>query len=60
MGTPQERETLSGLLRFDGQPRNDLPCQGLEYEAIKETVERSIPVYLKRWSRAIAERPART
>lgn len=59
MGTPQERETLAGLLRFDGEPRNDLPFQGLEYEAIKETVERSIPAYLERWSRAIAQdRPA--
>ena len=59
MGTQQERETLSGLLRFDGEPRNDLPFQGLEYEAIKETVERSLPVYLERWSRAIAtDRPA--
>lgn len=59
VATPLERETVAGLLRFDGEPRNDLPFQGLEYEAIKETVERSIPVYLERWSRAIAEdRPA--
>src|ERR1039458_4885660 len=27
MGTPQERETLTGLLRFDGEPRNDLPSK---------------------------------
>ena len=55
MGTPQERKTLAGLLHFDSEPRNDLPFQGLEYEAIKEMVERSIPAYLERWSRAIAE-----
>jgi hypothetical protein len=58
MGTPQERQTLSGLLKFDGQPRSELPFQGLEYEAIKETIERCTPVYLERWSRAIAtDRP---
>jgi len=59
MGTPQERETLAGLLHFNGEPRNDLPFQGLEYEAIKETVERSLPAYLERWARATAtDRPA--
>lgn len=59
MGTLQERETLSGLLCFDGEPRNELPFQGMEYEAIKEITERSEPVYLERWSRAIAtDQPA--
>jgi hypothetical protein len=36
-----------------------LPFEGLEYEAIKEFVERSSALYLERWSRAIAaDRPA--
>jgi hypothetical protein len=59
MGTPQERATLEGLLLINQEPRNELPFQGLEYEALKEIVERSSPLYLERWARAIATgRPA--
>ena len=59
MGTPQERTTLEGLLLINHEPRNELPFEGLEYEAIKEIVERSSALYLERWSRAIAaDRPA--
>jgi hypothetical protein len=59
MGTPQERATLEGLLLTNHEPRNELPFEGLEYEAIKEIVERSSAPYLERWSRAIAtDRPA--
>lgn len=54
MGTAQERATLLGLLTINGEPRDELQFQGLEYEAITEIVNQSAGTYLQRWSEAFA------
>jgi hypothetical protein len=56
LGTTQERETLVGLLKVNGTPRNELPYEGLEYEAIAEATTRRLPKYLEEWANAVASR----
>jgi len=53
LGTDQERATLVGLLKSNGEPRDDLLYEGLEYEAIAELVQQAASTYLQNWSRAL-------
>ncbi len=54
LGTPLDRSALEALLTFNGAPREEVPFQGLEYEAIKEIVEKATPQYLERWATALS------
>jgi hypothetical protein len=53
LGTDQERATLVGLLKSNGEPRDDLLYEGLEYEAIAELVQQATAIYLQNWSRVL-------
>jgi len=53
LGDQQQRATLISLLKMNGEPRDELQYQGLEYEAIHELIERIAPAYLENWSQAV-------
>lgn len=55
-GTDQERATLVGLLKSNGEPRDDLLYEGLEYEAIAELLQQATAIYLQNWSRVLGAR----
>lgn len=54
VGTIQERTTVLNLLKNNGDPRDELLYEGLEYEAIAELVQRTEPDYLRNWARAVS------
>jgi hypothetical protein len=54
IGNTQERETLLALLQVNGEPRDELLYQGLEYEAIAEVMRNNTPGYLTRWAGMLA------
>jgi hypothetical protein len=57
VGTDQQRATLLALLTVNGEARDELLFQGLEFEAIAEQVRQVSALYLDNWSRAVAPGP---
>lgn len=60
MGSSAERAELAKALTLNGEPRNEILFNGLEYEQIQDTLQRATPLYLDRWAEAlnIAASPA--
>lgn len=61
IGTDRQRAVLVSFLKVNGEPRDELMFEGLEYEAIAEHVRQVSGIYLENWSRAVApgqQRPA--
>jgi hypothetical protein len=54
IGSPDERRVLVDALTFNGGAREEILLKGLEYEQVKEILERATPGYLARWSAALA------
>jgi hypothetical protein len=58
IGGPKERVALVGALTLNGEPRDEILYNGLEYEQIQELLHRATPLYLERWAQAlIADTP---
>ena len=54
IGNPDERRVLMDGLTFNGGAREEILFKGLEYEQVKEILERATPGYLERWSVVLA------
>jgi hypothetical protein len=54
MGNAAERTELATALTFNNEPRNEILFGGLEFEQIQEALQVSTPLYLDRWSEALA------
>jgi hypothetical protein len=57
VGDELQRNALIGALTFNGEPREEIPHQGMEYEQIDEILQTAAPRYLERWARALAIDP---
>lgn len=54
IGTNDERNALIGALTLNGDARKEILYKGMEYEQIDEFLDRTAPLYLQRWSDALA------
>jgi hypothetical protein len=54
IGGPNERAALIGALTLNGDPKEEILYNGLEYEQIQELLQRATPLYLRRWADALA------
>lgn len=54
IGSADERRVLTDALTFNGAAREEILFQGMEYEQVRETLERVTPGYFERWAAALA------